>query len=81
MWEKIIELAASNGIWTLLFCALLIFELKDSRSRQLKYQKTISSLTGDLGYLNALDANVCKLREEMRKTLDSGAVKAAKENI
>ena len=43
MWEKIFTMAISNGIFACLFVALLVYELKDSRTREKKYQKTITS--------------------------------------
>ena len=55
MWEKVVELAMSDGLWALLFCVLLIFELKDSRAREKKYQNTITNLSQDLGYMNTMN--------------------------
>lgn len=45
MWEQIFSIAVSNGIFACLFVALLIYELKDSRNREKKYQQTIGALT------------------------------------
>ena len=45
MWEEIFKVAFSNGIWAVLFVALLIYQLKDSAAREEKYQKTIETLT------------------------------------
>ena len=44
MWEKIFNLAISNGIWAVLFVILLFYQLKDSKEREIKYQQTIESL-------------------------------------
>ncbi len=41
MWDNILELAISDGLWALLFCVLLIYQLKDSKVREVKYQDTI----------------------------------------
>lgn len=65
MWEKILELAIGDGLWALLFCTLLVYQLKDSRAREVKYQATISSLSQDLGYLKELDESI----EDIDKTL------------
>ena len=51
MWEQIMEYAAANGIWALLFLALLIYQLKDSKKREEKYTATITSLTEGLNAL------------------------------
>ena len=45
MWEEILQVAISNGVWAVLFVALLIYQLKDSTQREAKYQKTIEVLT------------------------------------
>ena len=79
MWDKVVELAMSNGLWALLFCSLLIFELKDSRAREKKYQNTISRLSQDLGYMNTLSDNIDKIHEHMREYLEKNACRLAKE--
>lgn len=74
MWDKIVNLAIDDGIWALLFCFLLIFELKDSRAREQKYQKTISELSQDLAYMNTMNKNIDKIHQEMRSILDRGRI-------
>ena len=44
MWEEIIKLAVSYGIFAVLFCSLLVYQLKDSAKREQKYQETIGAL-------------------------------------
>ena len=58
MWDKILELAIGDGLWALLFCVLLIYEVKDSRIRETKYQDTISSLAKDLEYIKDIDEEI-----------------------
>ncbi len=58
MWDNILELAISDGLWALLFCVLLIYQLKDSKVREVKYQDTISSLAKDLEYIKELDESI-----------------------
>ncbi|MDE6757669.1 MAG: hypothetical protein K2J89_00155 [Clostridia bacterium] len=79
MWDKVVELAMSDGLWALLFCVLLIFELKDSRAREKKYQNTISSLSQDLGYMNTMSGNIEKIRKQMREYMEKNNVSLAKE--
>lgn len=81
MWDKIVNLAIDDGIWALLFCFLLIFELKDSRAREQKYQKTIAELSQDLGYMNVMNKNIDRIHEEMRAVLDRGKRTLKKENV
>ncbi len=54
MWEEILKLAVGNGLWAVLFCALLFYELKDSRKRESKYVETISALGEKLDIINAV---------------------------
>lgn len=44
MWETVLESIVANGAWAVLFCLLLVYELKDSRNREAKYQQTVASL-------------------------------------
>lgn len=79
MWDKVVELAMSDGLWALLFCVLLIFELKDSRAREKKYQNTISNLSQDLGYMNTMNSSIDKIHKQMREYMEKNTVCLAKE--
>ncbi|MCK9574974.1 MAG: BhlA/UviB family holin-like peptide [Clostridia bacterium] len=48
MWEKALDLAINNGIWAVLFLCLLVYQLKDSKTREKKYQETIQQLNKSL---------------------------------
>ena len=71
MWDKILELAIGDGLWALLFCVLLIYELKDSRARENKYQETITSLTKDLEYMRDIDEDIESMNNAVREYMDS----------
>ena len=86
MWDKILELAIGDGLWALLFCVLLIYELKDSRAREGKYQDTITSLAKDLEYIKDIEEEIkdmdtdieqinIAVREYMDKVVKSNAAK------
>lgn len=79
MWDALIQLAVNDGIWALLFCILLIFELKDSRTREKKYQTTIERLSQDLSYMNTMSKSIDQIQDEMRYILDRGNKKLTKE--
>ncbi|MDR2201645.1 MAG: hypothetical protein LBP26_02610 [Clostridiales bacterium] len=49
MWEEILRMAAGNGLWAVLFCALLFHQIKDSRRREDKYTAAITTLGERLG--------------------------------
>lgn len=68
MWEQALSLILANGAWAVLFCVLLVFELKDSRSREKKYTNTISALSDGLKDLDEVKG-VC---EESEKTVEQG---------
>ena len=62
IWNKILEVAAANGLWALLFVGLLVFDLQDSRRRESKYQDTISALTRDLDALQDVETEVKEIK-------------------
>ena len=48
MWEQIVNLAISNGLFAVMFLGLFIYQLRDSKNREIKYQETISKLGDSL---------------------------------
>lgn len=48
MWENIFDMATKSGIWAVLFVSLFFIQLKDSKTREGKYQQTIESLADKL---------------------------------
>lgn len=65
MWEEIFNLALNNGLWAVLFLGLLIYQLKDSRVREQKYQNTINELSKTLNKVNEIDENVVNLSKNI----------------
>lgn len=53
IFEEIMGLAVSNGLFAVLFVFLLFYSLKDSKKREAKYQDTIEKLNKNLN--QALD--------------------------
>ena len=43
--DEIISTVVANGIWAVLFCGLLVFELRDSRGREGRYTGMIAELS------------------------------------
>lgn len=72
MWEKIINLAIGNGLWAVLFLMLLVFVLKDSHSREQKYQETIENLGTALQVVNDVKNDV----EDIKSTISSFVTKS-----
>ena len=82
MWDEILELAIGDGLWALLFCVLLIYQIKDSRARESKYQDTISSLAKDLEYIKEIDDQIKEIDadiEQMSSAVREYAQSAVKE--
>lgn len=71
MWESVIDTVVANGAWAVLFCLLLIFELRDSRKREEKYQKTIFTLGEDLGVVREVADDVKEIKRDLRRVSDS----------
>lgn len=71
MWESVIDTVVANGAWAVLFCLLLIFELKDSRKREEKYQETIFTLGEDLGVVREVADDVKEIKRDLRIVADS----------
>lgn len=65
MWEKIVDLAVTNGLWAVMFLGLLVYLLKDSRAREIKYQNTISSLNKSLNIVEDIKEDVCRIKNKM----------------
>ena len=81
MWDNILELAISDGLWALLFCVLLIYQLKDSKVREVKYQDTISSLAKDLEYMKELDESIEGMEHNFKDYTEELISKLCEEKI
>ncbi len=69
MEEKIIELAATQGIWTVLTVALIFYILKNQEKRDLrqedreqKYQDIIVNLTDKLNLVEEVKDDVIEIK-------------------
>ena len=67
MWEKIVDLAVTNGIWAVLFLGLLINLLKDSRAREAKYQETIKDLNRSLEIVHDIKEDITEIKRSISK--------------
>ena len=72
MWDQIVEYAASDGIWALLFLALFVYQLKDSRKREEKYTATITSLTEGLNALEGIKQDIKSIIDTIDATVEIG---------
>jgi len=65
MWDQVIEMAASSGIWALLFVTLFFIELRDSKTREEKYQATVESLAEKLSVVLDIKEDVQEIKTKM----------------
>lgn len=68
MWSDVFNVALTNGIFAALFVALLIYELKDSRKRESKYQNTIDMLSTKLSTVDEIKQDVSDIKKCLTKT-------------
>lgn len=69
MEEKILELASSQGIWTVLTMFLIFYILKTQEkrdakqeSREIKYQQIVSDLTEQLYIIKHLQGDIKEIK-------------------
>lgn len=82
MWDEVFNLALSNGIFAVLFCILLVYQLKDSAKRETKYQKMLGELTDKFEILIEIkDDNEQLKKDNMQIIRDNQEIKRILENI
>ena len=64
MWQEVLNIIISNGIFAVLFVFLLTYLLKDSSKREKKYTDLINSISQNLN-------EAINLNENSEKILDS----------
>ena len=67
IWQDVISVVISNGIFATLFVLLFFYQLKDSRRREMKYQSTIQELTKHIGTIQEIKHDVEELKNVMIK--------------
>ncbi len=67
MENEILQLAASQGLWAVMFVVLLFYVLKENSIREEKFQDIISNLTERLDALDILKKGVDEIKESLKK--------------
>lgn len=62
IFEQIMGLAISNGIFAVLFVFLLFYQLKDSAKREKKYQDSIKSLSRSFEIVSDIKDDVSEIK-------------------
>ena len=65
MWNEVFNIAISNGIFAVLFVALLVYVLKDSRKREAKYQNIIDVLSAKLNTVDEIKQDVSEIKTNL----------------
>lgn len=63
LWQEIVSVIVSNGIFAVLFVLLFVYQLKDSKKREEKYQRTIDELSAHIGVVEKIKEDVEYLKE------------------
>ena len=70
MWQEILNIVISNGIFAVLFVLLLSYLLKDSSKREKKYTDVIENLGKNLSEALDLKNETEKISEQIDETND-----------
>lgn len=63
--DEIISLVVANGLFAVLFCGLLVYELRDSRNRERRYDRTIRALTDKLDVIRSVKSDTGRIRSDV----------------
>lgn len=66
IWNDIISIIVSNGVFAILFVWLFCYQLKDSSKRETKYQQTIEQLTSSLQILDDVKQDISDIKEFLK---------------
>ncbi len=67
VWNDIISIIVSNGVFAILFVFLFLFQLKDSAKREANYQQTIRKLSDNLQTLEEVKEDIIEIKELLRE--------------
>ena len=65
MEQEVVKMAASQGLWAVLFVALLFWVLRENAKREANYQDLLQDLTKKLGILEDVKDEVGKISNKI----------------
>lgn len=65
MEQEVMKMAASQGLWAVLFVALLFWVLRENAKRESNYQDLLQDLTKKLGILEDVKDEVGKISNKI----------------
>ncbi len=66
IWNDVISIVVSNGVFAILFVWLFLYMLKDSKTREEKYQQTIETLTTHLQTLEDVREDLTEIKDMLK---------------
>ena len=68
MWDNLLQMAMESGIWAVLFVVLFYKQIKESKTREEKYQSTIEALADKLKMVAEIKEDVAAIKDALQKT-------------
>ncbi|WP_315077782.1 BhlA/UviB family holin-like peptide [uncultured Clostridium sp.] len=72
MFDQLIKIATTQGVWTMLSCVLIVYILKTQENRDLRqeereknYQDIIKQLTEKLNTLDSISSTINEIRSKI----------------
>lgn len=72
MFDQLIKIAATQGIWAILSCMLIVYILKAQETRDLKqeeremnYQEIITQLSENLNIIDSINLNIQEIKNKI----------------
>ncbi len=69
MEPDVLQLAASQGLWAVLFVALLFYVLKENSQREQNFQEIILALTEKLDTLESIKEDLVEIRDNLQNVI------------
>ncbi len=66
MENELIQLAASQGLWAMLFVSLLFYVLKENSKREQSFQDIILALTEKLDTLDSIKDDLAEIKDNLQ---------------
>ena len=66
MGSEMLQLAASQGLWAMLFVCLLFYVLKENSKREQSFQDIILALTEKLDTLDSIKEDLAEIKEDLK---------------
>lgn len=63
MEQEILRIAATQGLWAVLFVGLLFWVLRENAKRESSYQTLLQDLTSKLGILETVQRDVGEIKQ------------------